>query len=155
MRARLRCPRGTRPRSESPARSTNPLQPAGWFQRTKYIRMENVLSTFSSQEEIRMPLSRVVGALSILTALAFTAFFTALSAAFDYPAILRQPPSAVLTRFAAGGPGLLALWYGMALAAASFVPVVVLMRRLLADADSAWLSLAAVAGTLAGLVQTL
>jgi hypothetical protein len=75
---------------------------------------------------------------------------------FEYPDILRQPTAVVLTKFQVGGNGLIAVWYALTLTAVLFIPVVVLLHRLLAaQADSATLWVATVFGVVAGLAQTL
>ena len=51
---------------------------------------------------------------------------------FEYPDILRQPTGDVLTKFQAGGAGLIATWYVLTLTAVLFIPLVVLLHRVLA-----------------------
>ena len=53
--------------------------------------------------------SRAIGAGSMILALGFNLPYAALAVRFDYPAILREPPEVILERFAAGGPGLVAI----------------------------------------------
>ena len=48
---------------------------------------------------------------------------------FEYPDILRQPTADVLSKFQAGGSGLIAVWYALTLSAVLFIPLVVLIRR--------------------------
>ena len=79
---------------------------------------------------------------------------------FEYPDNLRQPASYVLERFDAGGPGLVATWYGFMLIAVLFVPLVVLVHRVLAgDGREAgapfYLGLATAFGVVAGVMQFL
>jgi hypothetical protein len=102
-------------------------------------------------------LRRATAAFLILVPLGFSLCFTLLSALFDYPAILRQPTADVLRKFADGGATLVAVWYALTLTAVGFVPLVVLVHRVLA-ADrpvptSLWLGTAF--GLVAGLAQTL
>jgi hypothetical protein len=59
-------------------------------------------------------LRRVVGALFIGGTLAFAAAATALSAAFDWPDILREEADVVLPRFADGGDALVWIWFATA-----------------------------------------
>jgi hypothetical protein len=50
-----------------------------------------------------------------------------LIATYEYPAILRQPAEAILTKFAAGGPGLIAAWY---LYGAAILPLLLALAAL-------------------------
>ncbi len=99
---------------------------------------------------------RLAGLLLIVAPVLFTACFTLLQMQFEYPDILRQPTAAVLTKFAAGGAGLIAVWYAITLSALLFVPVAVLVHQTLrAYQPPAYLWVATTFGVLAGLVQTL
>lgn len=99
---------------------------------------------------------RVAGALLIAVPLGFTICFTLLQQLFEYPDILRQPTADVLTKFAAGGTSLVAFWYALTLTAVAFVPVTVLMHRVLADREApAMLWVATAFGVIAGVAQTL
>jgi hypothetical protein len=103
-----------------------------------------------------LSLRRLTGLLLIIVPIAFTICFTLLQIQFEYPDILRQPTSDVLTKFQAGGSELIAVWYALTLSAVLFIPLVVLMHRLLASQEaSGMLSVATVFGIVAGLVQTL
>ena len=103
---------------------------------------------------------RLTGVLLILTPIAFNLLFTLLSVTFEYPDILRQPAGYILERFDAGGAGLVATWYGFMLTAVLFVPLVVLVHRVLAgDGREAgapfYLGLATAFGVVAGVMQFL
>ena len=98
---------------------------------------------------------RLTGLLLILVPVAFTVCFSLLQIQFEYPDILRQPTADVLTKFQAGGAGLIAVWYALTLTAVLFIPVVVLLHHLLAErAASVTLWVATVFGIVAGLAQT-
>ena len=56
-------------------------------------------------------LRRATGGLFVASAVAFAAAATVLSSTFDWPDILRQPPSTVLPAFAAGGTSLVWTWF--------------------------------------------
>jgi hypothetical protein len=103
-----------------------------------------------------LQIRRLTGLLLLLVPVAFTICFTLLQIQFEYPGILRQPTADVLTKFQAGGSGLIAVWYGLTLAAVLFIPVVVLVPGLLAaQQTSITLRVATVFGIVAGLAQTL
>jgi Domain of unknown function (DUF4386) len=99
---------------------------------------------------------RLTGLLLILVPIAFTICFTLLQMLFEYPDILRQSTADVLTKFQAGGTRLIAIWYVLTLTAVLFIPVVVLMHRVLAAQEATiTLWIATVFGVVAGLAQTL
>jgi hypothetical protein len=99
---------------------------------------------------------RAAGALLLLVPLAFTVCFLLLGWLFEYPAILRQPTGDVLAKFAAGGAPLVAVWYALTLTAVAFVPVTLLVHRVLAGREAPLLLWVATAfGLIAGLSQTL
>ena len=99
---------------------------------------------------------RLTGLLLIVVPVAFTICFTLLQMQFEYPDILRQSTADVLAKFQAGGTGLIAVWYALTLTAVLFIPVVVLVHRVLAEQEAtATLWVATVFGVVAGLAQTL
>jgi len=102
-----------------------------------------------------MHLRKVTGILLILTPIAFNIFFTLLSVAFEYPDILRKPTGYVLRHFDAGGSGLLALWYGFMLTAVLFVPLAVLVHKVLTRQNTPYMAVATAFGVIAGVVQFL
>ena len=57
---------------------------------------------------------RITGALLITGAVLVNIPYTFLIMNFDYPDILREPTGEILTRFAAGGPGLVWTWLAFA-----------------------------------------
>jgi hypothetical protein len=99
---------------------------------------------------------RAAGTLLVIVPLVFTVCFLLLLQLFEYPDILRQPSGDVLAKFAAGGTPLIAVWYTLTLSAVAFVPLVVLVHRVLAERDApVLLSVATAFGLIAGLSQTL
>jgi hypothetical protein len=99
---------------------------------------------------------RTAGALLLLVPLAFTVCFLVLGQLFEYPDILRQPTADVLAKFAAGGAPLVAVWYALTLTAVAFVPVTLLVHRVLAGrAAPLLLWVASAFGLVAGLSQML
>ena len=97
----------------------------------------------------------LTGILLILTPIAFNVFFTLLSVIFEYPDILREPTGYVLRSFDAGGGGLVAIWYGFMLTAVLFVPLAVLVHKVLAREDTPYMVVATTFGVVAGVVQFL
>ena len=76
--------------------------------------------------------------------------YTALAMMFDYPDILRRPAGEILARFAAGGTGLVLVWYAFVLAALALIPLALGASRTLRFGG--W---AAASGVLAGGFQAL
>jgi Domain of unknown function (DUF4386) len=86
---------------------------------------------------------RLAGILFIAFPLLVQVPFTLLSLRFGYPDVLRQPPAEVLGAFAAGGRGLVALWYAYAMSIAVFAAAVLRFDRGHAGRRTAsWLALA-------------
>ena len=103
-----------------------------------------------------LAIRRAAGTLLVIVPLVFTACFLLLQQLFEYPDILRQPTADVLTKFAAGGTPLIAVWYVLTLTAVAFVPLVLLVHRALAERDAPLvLEIATVFGLIAGVSQTL
>jgi hypothetical protein len=103
-----------------------------------------------------LALRRAAGTLLVIVPLGFTVCFILLLQLFEYPDILRQPTGDVLAKFAAGGTPLVAVWYALTLAAVGFIPLTVLVHRVLAERDAPVLLWVATAfGLVAGLAQTL
>jgi hypothetical protein len=100
-------------------------------------------------------LSRLTAIVLILTPIAFNVFFTLLSVTFEYPDILRKPAGNVLRSFDAGGSALVAIWYGFMLTAVLFVPLAVLVHKILARQDTPYMAVATAFGVVAGVVQFL
>jgi hypothetical protein len=100
-------------------------------------------------------LRKLTGVVLILTPVAFNVFFTLLSVTFEYPDILREPTGYVLRSFDAGGSSLVAIWYGFMLTAVLFVPLAVLVHKVLARQDTPYMAVATAFGVVAGVVQFL
>ena len=97
----------------------------------------------------------LTGVLLILTPVAFNVFFALLSVTFEYPDILREPTGYVLRNFDAGGGELVAIWYGFMFTAVLFVPLAVLVHKVLARQDTPYMAVATAFGVVAGVVQFL
>jgi hypothetical protein len=98
---------------------------------------------------------KLTGILLILTPVAFNVFFTWLSMIFEYPDILREPAGDVLRKFDAGGSELVAVWYGFMLTAVLFIPLAILVHRVLVREGVPYMALATAFGVVAGVVQFL
>src|SRR5262245_12539543 len=91
--------------------------------------------------------------LLIIVPIVFNVAYGLLAWRFSYPGILREPTDVILTRFRAGGTGLVLLWWLLALSALAFIAIPILASNYLFPAP---LSQAIVViGVLAGLVQAL
>ncbi len=102
-----------------------------------------------------MSVATLAGIFLIAVPVAFNTAFALLAARFDYPDILRRPTGEVLSEFQAGGPGLVLLWWGFAMTAVLFAPLVVLLSRAVDDADAGLLAVTTTVGVLAAVVQFL
>ncbi|MGL4648239.1 MAG: DUF4386 domain-containing protein [Caldilineaceae bacterium] len=98
---------------------------------------------------------RITALFLIVVPLLFNLAFFALGSRFSYPDILRQPVDEILTRFAAGGEGLVALWYLFALTGLLAIPLALLLYGLFASEHPHLALAAASVGVLAGLVQAM
>lgn len=92
-------------------------------------------------------LRRVTGAVLVVVTVAFLVAASVLSATFDWPDILRQPPSTVLSRFAAGGPGLHWTWAAVGWSYGLLLAPVLMLDALLRPAGHRWLTAATLLGT--------
>ncbi len=96
---------------------------------------------------------RAAGWLFIVGAVSFATAATVLSSTFDWPDILREPPSTVLPAFVAGGTGLVWVWFATAWTYAILaVPVLLLPAALDLRAHAA-LRVATVVGAVSVLVS--
>ena len=96
----------------------------------------------------------VTAALLIAVPIAFNLAFLELGRAFDYPDVLRKEPAEILTRFHAGGAGLILRWEALLLSALAMLPMVALLAVSI-GAPPALTVAAIVVGSSAALVQAL
>ena len=82
-----------------------------------------------------MPSGKRIGNLLLLGVGLVMIPYTALTMLFDYPDILRQPPGDILTRFHAGGPLLIAVWWLFAVGGLPLVQAYVLIGQKLEHQD--------------------
>jgi hypothetical protein len=92
--------------------------------------------------------------LLIAVPIAFNLAFLELGRAFDYPNILRKEPDEILTRFHAGGSGLILRWEALLVSALAMLPLVALVAVSL-SAPAALTVAAIVVGSAAAVVQAL
>ena len=92
--------------------------------------------------------------LLIVVPIGFNLAFFELGRTFDYPNILREPAGEVLSRFDAGGTGLVLRWQGLLTSALAMLPLVALLAVVL-EADPALTVAAVVIGSAAAIVQVL
>lgn len=85
----------------------------------------------------------------------FNIWFAVLARRFDYPDILRKPIEEILSRFRAGGSGLILIWWAFAASGGLFVAAAVLLSIVLFPQAKTASVVALVVGVLAGLVQVL
>src|SRR5215210_4071718 len=101
-----------------------------------YVSKDGANMPAASSVMGRPTTQRLAGLLLVVVPLAFTVCFTLLQQLFEYPDILRQPTAEVLAKFAAGGAPLVAVWYTLTLTALLFVPLSLLVHRVLAERDA-------------------
>ena len=100
-----------------------------------------------------MSVERAAGVLLLVTPVWFNVTFMMLARSFDYPDILRRPTDEVLTRFRAGGSGLILRWWAFMMSGVLFLPVAVLLPTIVRG--GVLLPIAAVVGVLAAVVQVI
>lgn len=96
---------------------------------------------------------RTTGVLFILGAILVNIPYTLLIANFEYPDILRRPTGEILTRFQAGGSGLIYTWLAFAWAGLPIVLGVMLLRRVVDQDRHPLIGPATTFGVVGGIVQ--
>jgi Domain of unknown function (DUF4386) len=91
-------------------------------------------------------LHRTTGALFVVGAVAFAAAASVLSATFDWPDILREPPGVVLPAVVEGGTGLVWTWFATAWTYAILAVPILLLPAALGRRDDPVLRVATWAG---------
>ncbi|MFN0072700.1 MAG: DUF4386 domain-containing protein [Chloroflexota bacterium] len=103
-----------------------------------------------------MTVRRTAGALLVIVPLTFTVCFMLLQTIFEYPDILRESIAEILTKFSEGGAPLIAVWHVLTLTAVAFIPVTLLVHRILDERNApVLLWVATIFGIITGLSQTL
>lgn len=73
--------------------------------------------------------NRIAGILLITGAIALLIPYTILTIVFEYPAILRQDTTAILTRFHDGGSSLIWTWFAFAVTGIPLIPAYILLGQ--------------------------
>jgi hypothetical protein len=89
---------------------------------------------------------RAAGWTFLVGALSFAAAATILSSSFDWPDILREPPSVVLPEFVDGGTGLIWIWFATAWTYAILAIPILLLPAAVKLQSSAALRIATIVG---------
>jgi hypothetical protein len=97
----------------------------------------------------RLSLQQLTGALFILSAVGFAITSTLLSASFNWPDILREPPDTVLTNFREGGASLIWTWFAVAWSYFLLIVPILLLGRVLDREETPYLRAATLIGALA------
>lgn len=79
--------------------------------------------------------------------------YTLLIMNFNYPDILREPAGEILTRFQAGGEGLIYTWLAFAWVGIPLLFGIVMLQKILQREDTPYLRIATVAGIVGGVTQ--
>jgi hypothetical protein len=96
--------------------------------------------------------TKTIGILFIVSAIAFLIPYTILTLIFNYPDILREDTSAILTKFHAGGSKLIWTWFAFALAGLPLIPAFILLGQALEKKNS-WARVATNVGIISLIVQ--
>ncbi|MBL7700381.1 MAG: DUF4386 domain-containing protein [Chitinophagaceae bacterium] len=83
-----------------------------------------------------MPSSKLTGSLLVAGSVAVLIPYSILTKTFDYPDILREDTSVLLTKFHDGGSGLILTWFAFALSGLPLIPAFILLGRILRSRSS-------------------
>jgi len=98
---------------------------------------------------------RLTGLFFIIGAILVNIPFTLLLMNFDYPDILREPVSQILTRFQAGGDALIDTWFAFAWVGLPLLLGTIMLKRVLEPENSPFLDLATTLGVVGFIVQVI
>ena len=96
---------------------------------------------------------QVTGVLFILGAVLVNAPYALLIANFNYPDILREPPSVILTQFAAGGTPLILTWLAFAWVGFPLLLAIVMLQHVIGRDQIPYLWAGTVVGAIGAVVQ--
>lgn len=103
----------------------------------------------------RRQITRITGIIFISSVILSNIPYILLIQNFEYDDILRQPVDYVLTRFHAGGMGLILTWFAFAVTALLLVPATILLHKVIATKDTPYLHVATVLGVVSGILQAI
>jgi len=98
---------------------------------------------------------KLTGSFFIVGAILVNIPFTLLMINFDYPDILRQPTTEILTRFHAGGDSLIYTWLAIAWVGLPLLLGAIMLKRILENENSAFLETATTLGVVGFIVQVI
>ena len=98
---------------------------------------------------------KLTGIFFIVGAILVNIPFTLLMINFDYPDILRQPTTEILTRFQAGGDALIYTWLAFAWVGLPLLLGAVMLKRILENEKSPFLETATTLGVIGFIVQVI
>jgi len=99
-----------------------------------------------------MTAEKRIGTLLTIGAIALFIPYTILTIIFEYPAILRQDTSVILTKFHEGGSSLIWTWFAFAITGIPLIPAYILIGQKLEN-KSAWVRIATTIGVIGLIVQ--
>jgi hypothetical protein len=102
----------------------------------------------------RLQLVRTTGILFMTLVVLLNVPYALLIQNFEYDDILRQPVDSVLTKFHAGGVGLILTWFVFGLAALLFIPASTFLYKIINCEDTPYLTAATAMGALSGILQS-
>jgi len=98
---------------------------------------------------------KLTGSFFIVGAILVNIPFTLLMINFDYPDVLRQPTTEILTRFHAGGDSLIYTWLAIAWVGLPLLLGAIMLKRILENENSAFLETATTLGVVGFIVQVI
>lgn len=100
-------------------------------------------------------LNRLTGILFIVGALLVNIPYTLLIMNFEYPDILREPAGTILTKFQAGGTGLIFTWLSFAWVGLPLFFAIILLQKVIERDDTPYLWAGTFAGVIGSITQML
>jgi len=98
-------------------------------------------------------LNRLTGIFFIVSAVLVNIPYTLLIMNFEYPDILREPAGNILTKFQAGGTGLIFTWLSFAWAGLPLFFAIILLQKVIERDDTPYLWAGTIAGVIGGIAQ--